>query len=132
MKAHYHNPGTYLLCLSGLGYELMWPQDKGPMAAGVERLKLDLKMNSVFAPVDMWYHQHFSTSQEPTRLLALEPDRSSKFRGIVKEFGARTSIKEGGNQIEFEDEDPAIRKLFKEEIAKTGATWRMSQFFPGE
>ncbi len=132
MKAHYHNPGTYLLCLSGLGYELMWPQDKGPMAEGVERLKLDWKQHSVFAPVNMWYHQPFSTSKEPTRLLALEPDRSSKFRGIVKEVGARTSIKEGGNQIEFEDEDPAIRRQFKEEIAKTGAAWRMAQFFPGE
>ena len=30
------------------------------------------------------------------------------------------------------DEDPEIRKLYKEELAKSGVEWRMSKFFPGE
>jgi hypothetical protein len=35
------------------------------------------------------------------------------------------SVKEGGNQIEYEDEDPSIRKLFEEELAKNGVECRM-------
>jgi hypothetical protein len=35
------------------------------------------------------------------------------------------SIKEGGDQIEYEDEDPAVRKLFEDELAKEGITSRM-------
>ena len=34
----------------------------------------------------------------------------------------------GGWQIEYEDEDPIIRKTFEEECAKSGAEVRMPKF----
>lgn len=43
MKSHHHGPGAHLLCLSGQGYELMWPGDSGIRAEGVERLKIPWK-----------------------------------------------------------------------------------------
>ncbi len=59
-----------------------------------------------------------------------------KYYGIVVDVdthgGVDKSVKLGGNQIEYEDEDPEIRRQFKEELAKDGAPWRMSEFFPGE
>ena len=35
------------------------------------------------------------------------------------------SLKDGGNQIEFEDEDPAIRALFEAECARNGVQVNM-------
>ena len=35
-------------------------------------------------------------------------------------------VKEGGNQIEYWDEDPSIRKMFEEELAKSGTQSRMN------
>jgi hypothetical protein len=41
-----------------------------------------------------------------------------------------TSIKEGGDQIEYEDQDPRIHAMWLEELKKHGATPRMDKFFP--
>ena len=40
------------------------------------------------------------------------------------------SIKEGGDQIEYEDQDPRIHKIWLEELKKNGVTPRMEKFFP--
>jgi mannose-6-phosphate isomerase-like protein (cupin superfamily) len=133
LKAHHHGPGAHLLVLSGQGYELMWPLASGMRAEGVERIKIDLKQGSIFSPPSAYFHQHFSTGKEPMRVLAVHGTRSLKYEMDKTEIAwARKSIKEGGHQVEYQDEDPEIRRLFKEEIAKTGAPFRMSEYFPGE
>jgi hypothetical protein len=38
------------------------------------------------------------------------------------------SLKDGGRQIEYEDEDPRIREIYRAELAKTGAEFRMAEF----
>jgi hypothetical protein len=38
-------------------------------------------------------------------------------------------VKQGGNQIEYYDEDPNIRKMFEEELTKSGTTTRMNPDF---
>ena len=40
------------------------------------------------------------------------------------------SIKEGGMQIEYEDEDPDIHRIFEERLAENGAPCRMKAFIP--
>ena len=40
----------------------------------------------------------------------------------------RTSIREGGTLIEYEDEDPQIRKDFEASIKKVGVPMEMPQF----
>jgi hypothetical protein len=37
------------------------------------------------------------------------------------------SVKEGGNQIEYEDEDPRILDLYERECAKNGVQSRMGE-----
>jgi hypothetical protein len=104
------------------------------MAEGVERVKVDWQKNSVFSPPEKWFHQHFVTSKEPARFLAFHAERSRKFKGVRPDTpgSGRKNIKLGGTQIEYEDEDPEIRRLFKEELAKTGACFQMSKYFPDD
>ena len=40
------------------------------------------------------------------------------------------SMKDGGSQIEYEDEERAIHELFEAELAKVGATCNMKAFIP--
>lgn len=50
--------------------------------------------------------------------IAFKP-REKQFRTKGK-FMNNVSLKDGGNQIEFEDEDPKIRAQFEEECARNG------------
>jgi hypothetical protein len=49
---------------------------------------------------------------------------SDYFNGEGAYYG--DSVKEGGTQIEYEDEDPKIRQLFETELAKRGLQSRMT------
>ncbi|MBI2087506.1 MAG: hypothetical protein HYT78_02055 [Deltaproteobacteria bacterium] len=40
------------------------------------------------------------------------------------------SVKEGGAQIEYEDEDPEIHEIFEQALAKVGASCRMGAMVP--
>lgn len=124
-KAHRHSPGAHVVILSGQGYTLMWMEDK-PM------MRIDWKAGSMIVPPGLWFHQHFNTGKEPAKYLALRAGETTKFKGILKHYQTFKSVKLGGDQIEYEDESPEIRRLFKEELAKANVEWRMSQFFPEE
>ncbi len=115
-KAHRHGAGAHVIMLSGKGYELMWPE-------GQPWVRLDWQTGSLFVPPDRWFHQHFDTSREPARYLALH--LLSKKHPFGKVFGFDVSIRLGGDQIEYEDEDPRIRRLYEEELAKEGLELRM-------
>jgi uncharacterized RmlC-like cupin family protein len=115
-KAHRHGPGAEIIVLSGSGYSLLWfPGDS-------ERTKVDWKPGSIFSPRLGEYHQHFNTGSTPARYLAYT------FGGLVVSNtddageGARLSERDGGWQIEYEDEDTAIFDLFQRECARNGAT----------
>jgi hypothetical protein len=45
--------------------------------------------------------------------------------GVWKKFGLSEDVKLGGDQIEYEDEEPEIRRLFEEELAKEGLQSKM-------
>jgi len=40
-----------------------------------------------------------------------------------------TSIKLGGDQIEYEDEDQIVRRMFEEALAQAGIESRMAPFY---
>lgn len=128
-KAHRHAPGAHVIVLSGTGYSLLWRE-------GQPWIKIDWHEGSMFVPPGRWFHQHFNTGKEPARYMALRWGSSqygsAKWGGIFEGFRVDESVKEGGDQIEYEDEDPKVRQLYRAELAKNGAPWRMSQFFPQE
>ena len=87
----------------------------------------------MFSPPNGWFHQHFNTGKKKARQLAFRyNEQSGKFlfgcvRAINKE-GVRTSIREGGTLIEYEDEDPQIREDFEAAIKKIGVPMEMPRF----
>ncbi len=46
----------------------------------------------------------------------------------MKNWEGAKNVKEGGDQIEYEDEDPTIREMFEKELAKRGVQCQMSKF----
>ena len=123
-KAHRHGAGANVIIIQGKGYSLLWEEGREN-----ERRKIDWEVGSVVAPPNMWFHQHFNTGAEPAKYLAIR--WGSKKYPLFKTHGERAkvtiSVKEGGNQIEYEDEDPAIRALYKAELAKAGVELNMPE-----
>jgi mannose-6-phosphate isomerase-like protein (cupin superfamily) len=118
-KAHRHGPGAHVIILDGRGFSTLWQ-------AGDEAVRCDWKPNSVVVPPANWFHQHFNTGDRPARYLAL------KFSGrryyISPEFAPGKSdvnVNQGGHQIEYEDEDPAIHQIFESELTANNGTCQM-------
>ena len=96
----------------------------------------------MFAPVDRQFHQHFATSPVPSRYLALIPGSNARYpltnanrRNVsAEEAGAQgdvaRSTKQGGQQVEYEDQDPRVHAIWLEEMKKNGITCRNSTSTP--
>jgi quercetin dioxygenase-like cupin family protein len=119
-KAHRHGPGAHILILSGTGFSLMWEEGK-------PKQKLDWRPGSLFAPPDMWFHQHFNSGTEPARYFAVH---YGYWRVVVEDLGPESGHMETGNEIGYEDEDEDVLATFAAELAKNGtrprplAEWR--------
>lgn len=134
-KGHRHGPGFHVMCVTGHGYSLLWfDKDK-------DFLRIDWKHGVVFPPADQQFHQHFNTSQAPARYLATGTGglRYPLTTGVRRslwglkpgEKGAvSTSIKEGGDQYEYEDQNPKIHAIWLEEMRKNGVEPKMDKWFP--
>lgn len=101
-KAHRHGPGAQIGILSGTGYSLMWREGMD------EIVKIDWQEGSMFAPPSRWYHQHFNTGTEPVRYFALHAPRLGAI-GNNPDLSGHVPQ----NNIDYVDEDPAIRELFE-------------------
>lgn len=129
-KAHRHGPGSHVVMLNGKGYTLMW---KGAVkySEAATHMRIDWKEGSLFVPPDGWFHQHFNAGEDEARYLA--PTWGGDGKWFMKAVGGgsrthrlgKTSIRKGGNLIEYEDEDPAIREMFDAELRKNGVEGRM-------
>jgi hypothetical protein len=115
-----------VFCVHGTGYSLLWQPD------GKDFVRVDWRHGVVFAPPDGMFHQHFNTDPTPARYLAIAvgsmryPLVASKRH--LYDSGVDTSVKDGGNQIEYEDQDPRIHETYLRELAKTGVSSRMGKF----
>ncbi len=118
-KAHRHGPGAHVIILSGQGYSLMWPE-------GQEKMRIDWKPGSIVVPPEDWFHQHFNSGDQPARYLALKM-LSRRYKLSPGKIMSDVSLKAGGMQIEYEDEEPEIRSMFEEACARSGVTVRMPE-----
>ena len=120
-KAHRHGPGIHVVILRGHGYSLMWEEGQP-----IERL--DWGPGSMFVPPEMWFHQHFNAGATPVLFLAIGWGSDKPKRG-GKAY-VYTSVKQGGDQIEYEDEDPKIHQEFEAALAKSGIVCEMGGAHP--
>ena len=134
-KAHRHGSGAHLMVVGGVGFSLLWRE-------GEERIKADWQKGSMYLSGGggggEWFHQHFNAGAEPARYLVMGAMGSRKYarqRGGANEANlgevrAMVSIKLGGIQVEYEDEDPAVHQIYEQELASHGATCRMKNLIP--
>lgn len=125
-KAHYHGPGAHVLILTGRGYSILWPLEAGNQ----EQVRVDWQPGSVVVPPQLWLHQHFNSSAERARYLALRWNNWRYPFVRMVEGSRHTSMKEGGTQLEYEDEDPKIHQEFEAAMARAGAACRMGGGHP--
>jgi len=119
-KAHRHGPGAHVIILGGQGYSLLWPPNDGEM------VRVDWKPGSVVVPPNQWFHQHFNSGADPARYLALRWNSwRYRFVALTDEKPIEVDVKQGGGQIEYEDEDPKIHEIFESALAKAGAPCHM-------
>lgn len=135
-KAHFHGAGACLHGLSSSGYVLLWPSELGMHpyqdGHGDEVVRVEWKEGSVYCPPASWFHQHFNAGPTPARHVALRIGstrhemgfHSASFGGMGSGEGGgsrlMTSVREGGTLIDYEDEDPEIRRDFEAELARKG------------
>lgn len=123
-KGHRHGPGAHVVILEGKGYSLMW----------TDQLKtfedISWKPGTMFVPPGLWWHQHFNAGPTPARYLAIRWGSTKwKVTRYLDHQGIDKSAKEGGNQIEYADQDPRIHRLFVERCKTNGVEVRMDGFF---
>ncbi|HEY3118841.1 MAG TPA: hypothetical protein VGK54_19030 [Chloroflexota bacterium] len=130
-KAHYHGPGAVLVGLKGSGYVNIWPRELGihPWQEGHadQTIRVDWGPNSIYVPPDGWFHQHMSSGAVPARHVAVYGGSSpmSVQRASDGEGGVYLPVREGGVLIDYDDEDPEVRRYFIEENRKNGVECTM-------
>jgi quercetin dioxygenase-like cupin family protein len=132
-KAHRHGPGYHVMCVAGSGFSLMWHEGRKDF------IRIDWHHGVVFPPADQQFHQHFTTSAAPARYFATGfgslryPFTSARRQEILGDKVAfATSTKDGGEQIEYADQDPRIHPIWLAELAKHGLKSKMGRFFPAD
>ncbi|GAC1325256.1 MAG: hypothetical protein NVSMB2_23760 [Chloroflexota bacterium] len=126
-KGHRHGPGAHVIILYGTGFSTLWRE------GDAEPIRCDWKPNSVVVPPNKWFHQHFNTGSQTASYLALKFQGRRYSQNEHTQDGVDTSdvsLKKGGNQIEYEDEDRRIHQTFEAELAENGAHCRMNGLVP--
>ncbi len=123
-KAHRHGPGAHVIILEGQGYSLLWTDQ----SATFEEVKW--YPGTMFVPPGMWWHQHFNPGPTPARYLAIRWGSTKwKVTRYLDHQGVDKNAKEGGNQIEYADQDLRVHRMFVERCQANGVDVRMDQHF---
>jgi mannose-6-phosphate isomerase-like protein (cupin superfamily) len=132
-KGHSHGPGAHLYITEGEGYVLMKRGDE-------PRIRCDWSEGSLYmsgAGQGLWLHQHFNVGRTPATYLSIHQGMARRYAAnrwqakvstVLR--GGEVSREEGGWQIEYEDEDPEIHRIFEEELRKRGNPCNMKNMSP--
>ncbi|HKF75738.1 MAG TPA: hypothetical protein VKF59_06315, partial [Candidatus Dormibacteraeota bacterium] len=127
-KGHRHGADFHIFPVTGHGYSLLWYEGDRDF------IRVDWRPGTVYAPPDMMFHQHFNLSPEPARYLAVAfgglryPFTEDKRRTFE---GMDVSVRDGGRQIEYTDQDPRIHPMYLDELRRRGLEPRMGEVLQG-
>jgi uncharacterized RmlC-like cupin family protein len=125
-KGHRHGDGIHIFAVTGSGYSKLWYEEDE------EFVEIPWRHGIMYAPPLWMFHQHFNTAPEPARYLAIGMgSRRYPFSTIRREGAAGKSdadIKDGGRQVEYNDQDPRLHQEWLDAIAKTGVESDMGEF----
>jgi mannose-6-phosphate isomerase-like protein (cupin superfamily) len=129
-KAHRHAAGTHVHAVDGEGFSLLWYEGDS------EFREFPWRHGFMYTPPFWMFHQHFNTCAQPARYLACSlGSRRYPFLAMRRrsaEGGGSTSVREGGRQIEYEDQDPRIHRKWLEAMRATGVASEMGDVFDEE
>ncbi|MDP2646283.1 MAG: hypothetical protein Q8P24_15200, partial [Desulfobacterales bacterium] len=85
---------------------------------------------SGYSPKGGWFHQHFNVGTGPARQLAIRYGSRNhpiafKLAGQNRTDGVYIDIKKGGSLIQYEDEDPNIRRRWEAAMKQSGVSSQM-------
>ena len=131
-KAHFHESGPVVVCVRGKGYSITWPREIGirPWETGQGHLvkRQDYVAGGLVSAApggDNWYHAHFGTDRGQFRVLAFLGGYPLPYYGAPgDETTWNLDQTQGGNTIEYRDEDPQIRKNYLEALEIEGAKFQ--------
>jgi len=124
-KAHRHGPDFHVFAVTGHGYSLLWYDFEKDL------VRVDWRHGVVFAPPDQIFHQHYNTSPDLARYLAVA------FGGLRYPFtvskrhvfmGMDVNVQDGGCQIEYENQPRKIHGMYLAELAKHDVKSGMGKF----
>ena len=128
--AHYHESGAVIVCLDGEGYTYNWPRELGftPWKDGnADQVRVvDYGPGGLVAAAPgggQWFHQHFGVGRKPLRISNFwgGPNaRPDEFINKATGVSALATTREGGQTIDYRDEDPFVREQFEAKLASAG------------
>jgi len=126
-KAHRHAAGTHVHAIDGTGYSLLWYE------GDEEFVEIPWEHGFMYTPPFWMYHQHFNTCDQPARYFACSlGSRRYPFIALRRksaEGKGAVSVKKGGRQIEYEDQDNRVHRKYLDELEKTGIPSQMGDVF---
>jgi hypothetical protein len=121
-QAHYHDSGRLVHPLRSEGFVMCWSNRLGPRpfeAGHAEDVVIEpFKAGGIYSPPGDWYHAHFNTGREPARHLAFYG------RSGFEDLSGRADLAME-SLIAYPDEDPEIRRIYKEELDRKGIAFNM-------
>jgi hypothetical protein len=124
-KGHRHGDGMHVFAVTGSGYSLFWYDETE------EFRSIPWRHGVMYAPPHLMFHQHFNTSPQPARYLAVGiGSRRYPFTRMRREAvaGTEVNVKEGGAQIDYGDQDRRIHAQWLDEMKRTGVASEMGAY----
>ena len=135
-KTHSHPSGPVLFCVAGEGYTLTWPRTAGTTpwrdGHGDKVLRQDYVPGGLVSAAPGgadWFHAHFCTSPDGLRVMALLGGYPPRVFGKPGDevIAMNEDVNLGGNTIEYPDEDPMVRKIFREALVRHAVPFDMPE-----
>ena len=87
----------------------------------------------MYSPPFWMFHQHFNTGPTPARYLACSlGSRRYPFLALRRKSAegcGAVSVSQGGRQIEYEDQDPRVHRMFLDAMGESGVASQMGDIF---